>query len=551
MKKVLHRTRSPKSAETAKSEPSPKRLILDYFDETANLEPDRMAVTDFNSMTGRSTALSYGQLRRLADRIALAMVALGIERHQVVSYQLPNWWESVALYLACARIDAIANPLMPIFRHRELCQMMGLAESRLLVMPRTFRGFDYPGMVDEIRDQLPALRRCFVVGGEGPASFEAALLGPRSEDERARAAIFAERRADPDDVTELLYTSGTTGEPKGVLHTANSLLGSLFPFTSRLGLSSRDVVLMASPLAHQTGFLAGMVMPIFLGTKTVLQDIWSVETAAQRIQDEGVTFTMASTPFLADLTDSPAMDRYNIDSLSTFVCAGAPIPSALVRRAQDKLHIKVVAAWGMTENGPVTTTRIDDPPEKIFGTDGVALPGCEVRVVDADGKPLPPGSEGRLEERGRGDFIGYLKQPPSTGRTPDGWFDTGDLARMDEEGYIRITGRVKDIIIRGGENIPVVEVENLLYHHPAVQDVAIVAMPDERLGERGCAFVTLRGGRTLTFEDMIGFLKEQKMARQYLPERLEILEEMPRTPSGKVQKFRLREMARNLSPAVR
>jgi cyclohexanecarboxylate-CoA ligase len=545
---VKPETHLPQSAQIVQAGLSAARLLTDYLDDAANLEPDRVAVIDLNSVTGRPTTLSYRQLRRRADRIALGMVALGINRGEVVSFQMPNWWEFIAIYLACVRIGAIANPVMPIFRQRELSFMLGLAESRLFIVPQTFRGFDYPRMAAELRDQLPSLKRCLVVGGESADSFEAVLLGRRWEDEMPAAKIFTERRPSLDDITELLYTSGTTGEPKGVLHSANTLFGDLVPYSRCLGLTDSDAVLMASPMAHQTGFLIGMVLPIALRAKTVLQDMWSAETAAQRIQDEGVTFSMASTPFLADLTDSPEVARYDTSSLRTFVTAGAPIPRALVQRAREKLRMNVVSAWGMTENGAVTTTRLDDPPEKIFGTDGIALPGFEVRVVDADGKPLPPNTEGQLQERGPGDFVGYLKDAKSLNRDRNQWFDTGDLARMDESGYIRITGRAKDIIIRGGENIPVVEVENLLYRHPAVQEVAIVAMPDERLGERGCAFVILRTGQVFTFDEMTRYLEEHQMARQYFPERLEIVDQLPRTASGKIQKFRLREIARNLSP---
>jgi len=219
-----------------------------------------------------------------------------------------------------------------------------------------------------------------------------------------------------------------------------------------------------------------------------------------------------------------------------------------VQRASERLGALVISCWGMTENGAATTTRRDDPPDKVFGTDGTALEGLEVRVVGGAGAPLPPGREGRLQARGASNFVGYLKRPELFATDAEGWFETGDLATMDADGYIRITGRAKDVIIRGGENIPVVEVEQLLHRHPAVQDVAVVAMPDPRLGERGCAFATLKPGHALSFAEMAGFLEEHQMARTYLPERLEIIDEMPRTASGKIQKFELREIAKGLKP---
>jgi cyclohexanecarboxylate-CoA ligase len=236
-------------------------------------------------------------------------------------------------------------------------------------------------------------------------------------------------------------------------------------------------------------------------------------------------------------------------TLRTWVCAGAPIPRVLVEAATKRLGAKILSGWGMTENGALTVTRPDDPPEKVFDTDGLPLHGHEIRIVDAEGRPLPPGAEGELQARGPGSFVGYLKRPQLFGTDAEGWFGTGDLARMDEDGYVRIVGRSKDIIIRGGENIPVVEIEGLLYRHPAVQDAAIVAMPHERLGEQGCAFVTPKPGRALSMEDVKAWLEKHGVAKNYWPERLEVVEAMPRTPSGKIQKFKLRETARALGSA--
>jgi len=218
----------------------------------------------------------------------------------------------------------------------------------------------------------------------------------------------------------------------------------------------------------------------------------------------------------------------------------------VVEQARATLGSKIVSAWGMTENGAVTTTLLDDEDERAVHTDGCPLPGTEVKVVDVDGKPLPAGQAGALLVRTCSNFGGYLKRPQWNATDAEGWFDTGDLARMDERGYIRITGRSKDVIIRGGENIPVVEIEGMLYRHPAVAQVAIVAYPDDRLGERACAAVVLKPGATLEFADMVAYLKEQKLALPYVPERLITVEAMPATPSGKIQKFRLREMVREM-----
>ena len=383
----------------------------------------------------------------------------------------------------------------------------------------------------------------FFLDGEGDTSFERRFIDRRWEEEVDADTLFAARRPDPNDVIELLYTSGTSGVPKGVLHTSNTLSSLVDTGRARLGLT-KDIVFMPSPMAHQTGFVYGMSIALVLGTKLVLQDIWSAEVAARRINDERVTYTMASTPFLADLANSPALEVCDVSSFRMFCSAGAPIPRILVENATKRLGAQILSGWGMTENGLVTTTRPGDPDEKIFNTDGAAVDHAAVRIVDPDGNPVPPNVEGRLQAKSAGMFVGYLKRPDAY-ESYDDWFETGDLARIDADGYIRIVGRAKDIIIRGGENIPVVEVEEQIYRHPAVEDVAVVAMPDERLGERGCAFVQTKPGANFTFEAMIEHLMDAGMSKTYLPEKLELVEVFPRTASGKIQKFELREIAKD------
>ncbi len=525
----------------------PNRLITEYLDENLVTIPDQPAITECRNGARQPTQRSYLELGLMVRRIALGLAALGIGPGDVVAAQLPNWHHFTALYLACVRIGAVFNPLMPIFRQRELAYMLSFGEAKTIIVPKSYRGFDYPGMIAELRGKTSTLKDVFVIEGEGEESFDAYFVDRAWEKEFDTDNLFAERKPGPNDITLLMYTSGTTGEPKGVMHTNNTLISNIVKYVERVDLGPEDVVLMASPIAHLTGFLYGVMMPIMLGGRAVLMDVWNPDKAVHIISDEGVTFTMASTPFLSDLTNSPAVEECDLNSLHTFLTAGAPIPRVLVQRASERLGVLVISCWGMTENGGVTTTQRDDPPDKVFETDGKPLDGMEVRVVGNDGLQAPTGEEGSLEVRGMGSFAGYLKKPELYGTDDQGWFETGDLARMDADGYIRITGRSKDVIIRGGENIPVAEVEELLYHHPAIQDVAIVAMPDERLGERGCAFTTLKAGQCLTFVDMIAHLEDQKLTRNYLPERLEVIDQMPRTPSGKIQKFRLREMARSLS----
>ncbi|HCQ48284.1 MAG TPA: cyclohexanecarboxylate-CoA ligase [Achromobacter sp.] len=516
--------------------------INDLLDKCVAAHPDKVALTAVQSDVGTQRTFTYRELAALADRAAVGLARLGVGRGDVVACQLPNGWEFVVTYLACSRIGAVMNPLMHIFRQRELSFMLRHGEARVLIVPHRFRGFDYPEMVAGMRADLPALQHVIVVGGQGADSFQALLAGPEWEREPDAERILTQSRPGPDDVTQLMYTSGTTGEPKGVMHTANTCLSNIAAYAERLRLGSDDVVLMGSPMAHQTGFMYGLMMPFYLGASAVTLDIWNAEKAVALMRELGVTFSMASTPFLTDIARQVAQSGLTVPTLRVFLCAGAPIPGPLVEQATRALGAKIISAWGMTENGAVTLTLLDDDDTRACTTDGKPLPGVEIKVRDASGATLPAGVEGQLWLRSCSNFGGYLKRPQLNATDADGWFDTGDMARIDADGYLRITGRSKDVIIRGGENIPVVEIESLLYRHPAVEMAAIAAYPDARLGERACAVVTLKPGQALSLQDLVQFLKGFGVTRQYIPERLEVLDQLPTTPTGKVQKFKLREM---------
>jgi cyclohexanecarboxylate-CoA ligase len=523
------------------------RTVFDYLDDALARGPERPAITSYNGENGARTSLSYGELDRLSRRLALALINLGVEPGDVVSLQLPNWWQFNAMHLACARIGAITNPLMPIFRERELSYMLGFAESKVVVAPHSFRGFAYKPMIEKIRGDLPDLRHAFYVDGDGVDDFATALLREPWEDRADADSVLAALRPGPNDVNEVIYTSGTTGQPKGVMHTANSTFGHLSSWIGHNRLDHDDKVFMASPLAHQTGFLYAILQPIMLGAEVVLLDRWDAPVGVELIQMHGCTFTMGATPFLSDIVEMPNVQNFDLSNLRIFASAGAPIPPALVQKAAANFSFKVLSGWGMTECACSTICSLDDPPEMASTSDGFPLPHTEVMVQRPDGSPAPQGEEGLLKVRGQPMFVGYLKKPELHGRDADGWFDTGDQAFMHPDGYIRITGRAKDIIIRGGENIPVVEVEDVLYRHPAVAEVAVVGIPDDRLGERGCAFVTLQPGGSLDLVGMLRYLDEFGTAKQYWPEHLEVVEAMPRTPSGKIQKFKLRERAATFS----
>jgi cyclohexanecarboxylate-CoA ligase len=501
-----------------------------HLDRWATRRPDKTAMVDG---AGRYT---WADLGRAVERVAHGLAAHGVGRGGVIACQLPNWNEFVLVLLAAARLGAVVNPIPPIYRASELRFMLNRLESSVVVIPGMFRGFDHAAMLAALRPEAPRVEHVFVVRGTpGPGMLPfAALTDTAWEAREGRRGLPG---TGPDEVSEVIFTSGTTGEPKGVMHTANTVLAAVYPVIERLELSERDVVLMASTFAHQTGYLYGFCALLVLGATGVWLDVWSAEEAARLIARERVTFTMGATPFLRDLTYVPP--GHDLSSLRVFISAGAPIPRPLVRDARARLGCAISPGWGMTENGLVTCTAAADGEDKLFTTDGSPL-----RVVDVDERPLPPGTEGDLLVRGPAQFVGYFKRPDFTAEsyTADGWFRTGDRARIDAEGYLSITGRSKDLIIRGGENIPVVEVENALFTHPKIAGVAVVGMPDARLGERACAFVIPKAGESVTLAELVAWLETRQMARQKFPERVECVTEFPMTPSGKVQKFRLRRM---------
>ena len=400
----------------------------DFLDNALSAAPDKIFIVDYNSVTKQERLISYRQIDRISKRIAARLHRLGVGRGDVVAIQLPNWWEFVAIHLACVRIGAITNPLQPIFRERELEFMLGFAETKCLFIPDEFRSFEYAPMIEGIRANLPALNHVFTVGGAERA-FEQEFIERRWEDEVDIDNIIAEQKLEPDEVAEICYTSGTTGQPKGVMHTYNTLVACTGP-TSAFELDMNSVALMSSPLSHQTGFLYGFLTPLMHGAKAVFQDIWNADDAARLIHDEGVTYTMGATPFLADLSSTPALVKYPPDTLSLFVCAGAPIPRVLAQHAAKRFGARIAAGWGMSENGLVTITQPGDSDEKVFGTDGIGWPGQEVRVVDENKQPVENGVVGDLQTRGSANFVGYLKRPEAYDLDDHGWFDTGDIAVM-------------------------------------------------------------------------------------------------------------------------
>jgi len=509
-----------------------------YLDRWATRRPDKTAVVDAR---GRHT---YAELAALVERVAHGLSAHGVEPGRVISCQLPNWNETIVLFLAAARLGAVLNPIPPTYRASELRFMLGLLESQVMVIPEVFRGFSHVEMLAGLRPDLPRVEHVFVVRGTPAAGMHAwTTLTDTAWESRAGKRPLP--GSDPNHVHEVVFTSGTTGEPKGVMHTPNTTLSTIYSLIDRLEFSERDVILMSSTLGHQTGHLYGYCLNFLLGATAVWLDVWNAAEAARLIEAERVTFTMGATPFLQDLTY--VSTPHDLSSLRVFISAGASIPRQLVMDARARLRCTISAGWGMTENGLATCNGISDPEAKVFGTDGVPLPGMALRVVDEDERDVPAGAEGELLVTGPAQFVGYFRRPEFTAQahTPDGWFRTGDRATLDRDGYLAITGRSKDVIIRGGENIPVAEVENLLFAHPKIAGVAIVAMPDLRLQERACAFVIPRAGESLTLAELVAYLDGKQLSKQKFPERLEIVSDFPMTPSGKVQKYRLRQVIKD------
>ncbi|MFD2854773.1 cyclohexanecarboxylate-CoA ligase [Seohaeicola zhoushanensis] len=520
------------------------KTVNDYFDACLAACPDKPALTSIVVSTGERRDLTWAELDVLANRAAVGLSRLGVGRNDVVSCQLPNGWRFVATYLGCARLGAVFNPVMPIFRARELTFMLRHGEAKVFVIPKLFRGFDHEAMAEGMRSELPDLKHVLVEGGEGARDLDAALFDPALDAEPEMARITTENRPDANAVCQLIYTSGTTGEPKGVMHTANTMYANLVPYAERLKLGADDVVLMASPMAHQTGFIRPADAGAAAGAGGAAGQLGQGAGRARRGRGR-LYFHHGLDPFLLDLANAVEEGGTDSSSLRTFLCAGTAIPGPAVERARAVMGTKIVSAWGMTENGAVTLTNLDDPDERSIHSDGYPLAGMETQIRTADGRIAEPHEEGELFVRGCSNFGGYLKRPQWNNVDADGWFDTGDIARADERGYIRICGRSKDIIIRGAENIPVVEVESALFKHPAVASVAIVGYPDDRLGERACAFVVPKPGHSLTFEEMQAVLAANNFSKTYWPERLELREALPATASGKIQKFALRKMLRD------
>jgi cyclohexanecarboxylate-CoA ligase len=511
----------------------------DYLQQHARERGNKLVIID------RRWRLTFADLDRLARRAACGLLHLGLAPGDVISIQTPNWAEWLIMHCAATKIGAVTNSIGAMYRHREVGYILDYAETALMLIPDAFRGFSYTAMLAELLPKLPRLRHVLVIGDDVPPgmlSFGEFLDTPWED--RYSATALAILRTDPNRVATLMFTSGTEAKPKGVMHTHNTIGIGTRQLQETYDLCSDDVVFMASPIGHTTALVVGARMPVMYGMTTVWQDHWNPEAAVGLIDRERCTFTVSATPFLYGLVHAANASPETLKTLRTFSCGGAPIPRELIRRAEAEYGFLVSAIYGSSEalvNSAITAT---DRLNKRHGTDGKVIPGVEARLVDPDtGAFRTSGDEGELEVRTPALFAGYYKDPERTREvcSADRWYRTGDLCTLDSENYVSVVGRKKDMIIRGGANISAREIEELLFSHPKVASVACVAMPDPVLVERVCAFVICQAGEALDFEEMIAFLRDQRIAAWKLPERLELREALPMTPSGKIQKYQLRE----------
>jgi cyclohexanecarboxylate-CoA ligase len=500
------------------------------FAATLVRQPNAVALVD------DAVRLRFADWNRRAAALATALQARGIGRGDVVAYQLPNWWEAAVVFLAAVRLGAVVNPVLPMFRAHELRFILAQSGAAVLVIPGAFRGCDHRELIAPLRRDLPGLR-AVVVARDTPADGMIAFAPLLDE-----PPLAAEPAVDADALAMLMYTSGTTAEPKGVLHTHNTLRAEVASLARIHALTPADRTLMPSPLTHISGVIHAVCTPALLGTSAVLMERWEPAAGLELLARERVTYMVGAPTFLQELADHPARAAYDLGALRLFSCGGAAVSPALIRHARAALGCVAKRVYGATEFPTITTTDAADAESMGIETEGRVIAPAELRIVDADGRVVPPGQEGEVQARGPDCCVGYADPALNADAfTADGWYRSGDLGSVDAGGYLRITGRLKDIVIRKGEKFSVRELEEAIARHPAVAAAAVLAVPDPRSGERACAVVTLHAGAVLTLPELADFLLAAGLARQKLPEQLEVVAELPHTDSGKVHRAALRQ----------
>ena len=511
------------------------RTMADEMRDGAARHPDVRMLFHSDTKLAEST---LGEMHRRSLGLAGAFQSLGLGPGDVVAIQVPNWLEGALVFQAALTLGVVVLPVIHIYGPSEVSFILKESGARAFICPDRWRHIDYLERIERLdRSELPKLEHVIVIGDDCPSG----AISWDAFQARSNAA-FEVPSVDPDDVCLLVYTSGTTADPKGVQHTHNTLLSEV----RKVGLptgGSASVSLSAFPAGHIAGVL-GTTRLYIEGGRTVLMDAWDPVEAARLIEGHGVTGT-SGTPFhLMTLLDAAEAGGYDLSSLRAYVTGAASVPPELVRRA-DAAGIPTFRSYGSTEHPTISGGSPTDSAARRSSTDGRILPGNEVRILDDDGKDLATGQAGEIASRGPELFVGY-RDPSLDAEAflPGGWFLTGDIGVLDEHGYLQITDRKKDVIIRGGENIASKAVEDVLARHPAVYESAVVGMPDERYGERVCAFVVIREGASLDMSEVARHFESEGVARQKTPERLIEVRDFPRTAAGKIKKFELRNRLR-------
>ncbi|HAZ7338658.1 TPA: medium-chain fatty-acid--CoA ligase [Escherichia coli] len=508
--------------------------LADYWQQTARAMPDKIAVVD-----NHGASYTYSALDHAASCLANWMLAKGIESGDRIAFQLPGWCEFTVIYLACLKIGAVSVPLLPSWREAELVWVLNKCQAKMFFAPTLFKQTRPVDLILPLQNQLPQLQQIVGVDKLAPATSSLSLSQIIADNTSLTTAITTHG----DELAAVLFTSGTEGLPKGVMLTHNNILASERAYCARLNLTWQDVFMMPAPLGHATGFLHGVTAPFLIGARSVLLDIFTPDACLALLEQQRCTCMLGATPFVYDLLNVLEKQPADLSALRFFLCGGTTIPKKVARECQQR-GIKLLSVYGSTESSPHAVVNLDDPLSRFMYTDGYAAAGVEIKVVDDARKTLPPGCEGEEASRGPNVFMGYFDEPELTARALDeeGWYYSGDLCRMDEAGYIKITGRKKDIIVRGGENISSREVEDILLQHPKIHDACVVAMSDERLGERSCAYVVLKAPHhSLSLEEVVAFFSRKRVAKYKYPEHIVVIEKLPRTTSGKIQKFLLRK----------
>lgn len=543
---------------------SPKR-IREYYDagvwlpesfydqavRQAEARGDKVYVFDSD------TSLTFAEFRLEVLRLAVGLKRRGVNKGDRVLAQMPNWTEFPVIAAAASRIGAVIVPVMPIYRAHDVSYVASDSGAKVAFFAQKFRNFDYLEMFTELQADAPALRDLVAVRPESGTDlgsvldFSSLLAEGSIEDLEKEAGPDSS----PDDPFEIVYTSGTTSRPKGCLHTLNTARSSAVQMVQAFGYTDADVQFGPSPITHSTGLVTSVLIPLHVGMSSHFIEVWEPNDALRRIQDYGVTAAVTATAFLQMLMAAFDPGKHDASSLRLWVCAGAPIPGSVVEKASSMFPgCRVQSLYGRSENLATTLCPISDRPERSVSSDGRAWPPSVVEVVDAQGNEAPVGEEGDIAYLGPSHMLGYWHNEAATLElfTPSGFSRSGDLGIMDADGYVRVTGRLKDIIIRGGMNISARELEDHLIEHPEVSNVGVVAMPDERLGEKVCAYVVaVRPDVTLSVATIAAYLRERGIPNQKLPERVEMVSELPTTATGKIQKHTLRaDIARKLGGVV-